>query len=136
MRGAFGHLFHVMKERAGEHFDRLMEDHRVGEFIRKVSIAACDKIAGWAQAAADHLRRRSRGDGPDTLAADALQNVTRTSTAYGSAGSGSREERPVLNDLLVVGFELGIQTEVHIGDRPLEQWRALGYGRRETAVCF
>ncbi|MDX3772073.1 MULTISPECIES: hypothetical protein [unclassified Streptomyces] len=28
------------------------------------------------------------------------------------------------------------QTEVHIGDRPLEQWRALGYGRRETVVCF
>ncbi|MEV7381951.1 hypothetical protein [Streptomyces lydicus] len=25
---------------------------------------------------------------------------------------------------------------MHIGDRPLEQWRALGYRRRETVVCF
>jgi hypothetical protein len=42
----------------------------------------------------------------------------------------------VLDDLLVVGFDLETQREVHIGDRPLEQWRALGYGRRETVVCF
>ncbi|MEJ8662186.1 competence protein CoiA family protein [Streptomyces sp. MS1.AVA.4] len=42
----------------------------------------------------------------------------------------------MLDDLLVVGFDLETQTEVHIGDRPLEQWRALGYGRRETVVCF
>ncbi|MFI1621279.1 hypothetical protein ACH4VT_30570 [Streptomyces lydicus] len=25
---------------------------------------------------------------------------------------------------------------MHIGDRSLEQWRALGYRRRETVVCF
>ncbi|MFB7739819.1 competence protein CoiA family protein [Streptomyces sp. NPDC056112] len=42
----------------------------------------------------------------------------------------------MLDDLLVVGFDLQTQTEVHIDDRPLEQWRALGYGRRETVVCF
>ncbi|QFQ99366.1 hypothetical protein F9278_28055 [Streptomyces phaeolivaceus] len=42
----------------------------------------------------------------------------------------------MLDDLLVVGFDLDTQSEVHIGDRPLEQWRALGYGRRETVVCF
>ncbi|MFD8028052.1 competence protein CoiA family protein [Streptomyces sp. NPDC059717] len=42
----------------------------------------------------------------------------------------------MLDDLLVVGFDLERQCEVHIGDRPLEQWRALGYGRRETVVCF
>ncbi|MFE7649892.1 hypothetical protein [Streptomyces phaeoluteigriseus] len=40
------------------------------------------------------------------------------------------------DDLLVVGFDLETRTEVHIGDRPLEQWRTLGYGRRETVVCF
>lgn len=40
------------------------------------------------------------------------------------------------DDLLVVGFDLETQTEVHIGERPLEQWRTLGYGRRETVVCF
>ncbi|WUU86542.1 SNF2-related protein (plasmid) [Streptomyces cellulosae] len=57
VRGAFGHLMHVMKERAGEHFGKLMADGRVGDFVRRVSIAACEKVAGWAQAAADKLRR-------------------------------------------------------------------------------
>ncbi|MEU2380359.1 competence protein CoiA family protein [Streptomyces misionensis] len=42
----------------------------------------------------------------------------------------------MLDDLLVVGFDLETQTEVYIGERPLEQWRALGYGRRQTVVCF
>ncbi|MET7316601.1 competence protein CoiA family protein [Streptomyces thermoviolaceus] len=41
-----------------------------------------------------------------------------------------------MDDLLVVGFDLETRTEVHIADRPLEHWRALGYGRRETVVCF
>lgn len=57
VRGAFGHLMHVMKERAGEHFGKLMADGRVSDFVRRVSIAACEKVAGWAQAAADKLRR-------------------------------------------------------------------------------
>ncbi|MEV0553835.1 competence protein CoiA family protein [Streptomyces sp. NPDC050597] len=42
----------------------------------------------------------------------------------------------MLDDLLVVGFDLEKQIEVHIGDRPLEQWRTLGYGQRETVVCL
>lgn len=42
----------------------------------------------------------------------------------------------MLDDLLVVGFDLETQREAHIGDRPLGQWRALGYRQRETVVCF
>ncbi|MFF2374940.1 competence protein CoiA family protein [Streptomyces xiamenensis] len=42
----------------------------------------------------------------------------------------------MLDDLLVVGFDLETQTEVHINDRPMEEWRTLGYRRRETVVCF
>ncbi|MET7344648.1 competence protein CoiA family protein [Streptomyces sp. NPDC005547] len=42
----------------------------------------------------------------------------------------------MLDDLLVVGFDLQTQREVHIGERPLAEWRALGYGRGETVVCF
>lgn len=57
VRGAFGHLMHVMKERAGEHFGKLMADGRVADFVRRVSITVCEKVAGWAQAAADKLRR-------------------------------------------------------------------------------
>ncbi|MBX7471248.1 hypothetical protein K1Y80_34890 [Streptomyces sp. MAG02] len=56
VRGAFGHLMHVMAERAGEHFDRLMADSRVANFVRRVSIKACDKVAEWAASAADRLR--------------------------------------------------------------------------------
>ncbi|WP_326797789.1 hypothetical protein OG946_22215 [Streptomyces sp. NBC_01808] len=38
------------------------------------------------------------------------------------------------DDLLVVGFDLETQCEVHIGERPLDDWRSLGYGRRETVA--
>ncbi|MFB9464389.1 hypothetical protein [Streptomyces cinereospinus] len=57
VRGAFGHLMHVMKEKAGEHFGKLMADGRVADFVRRASIAVCEKVAGLAQAAADKLRR-------------------------------------------------------------------------------
>ncbi|WP_051694871.1 MULTISPECIES: competence protein CoiA family protein [Streptomyces] len=42
----------------------------------------------------------------------------------------------MLDDLLVVGFDLQDQREVHISEKPLDHWRALGYGRGETVVCF
>ncbi|MFE7212528.1 SNF2-related protein [Streptomyces sp. NPDC057611] len=62
VRGAFGHLMHVIKERAGEHFGKLMADSRVTDFVRRVSIRACEKVAGWAQSAADRLRRTDERD--------------------------------------------------------------------------
>ncbi|GGO98249.1 SNF2-related protein [Wenjunlia tyrosinilytica] len=86
VRGAFGHLMRVMKERAGEHFGKLMADGRVSDFVRRVSIAACEKVAGWAQAAADKLRR------PD------------------ERGTNKREELPSAEALLRLGdaaFEYG-----------------------------
>ncbi|WP_309049154.1 SNF2-related protein [Streptomyces sp.] len=79
VRGAFGHLVRVMKERAGEHFGKLMADGRVGDFVRRASIAACEKVAGWAQAAADKLRR------PD------------------ERGTDKREELPTAEALLRLG---------------------------------
>ncbi|UQI49853.1 hypothetical protein M1P56_35790 (plasmid) [Streptomyces sp. HU2014] len=64
VRGAFSHLMTVIKERAGEHFDKLMGDGRVADFVRRVSIGVCEKVAGWAQAGADRLRRNDdRGTG-------------------------------------------------------------------------
>ncbi|MFG3415833.1 DUF6884 domain-containing protein [Streptomyces althioticus] len=98
VRGAFGHLFRVMKERAGEQFDRLMGDGRVGEFFLKVSIAACDKVAGWAQAAADRLRRQGERDGADVPAADALRDVVHTTTAYASPGGDRSGPPPASRD--------------------------------------
>ncbi|MFJ6709244.1 MULTISPECIES: hypothetical protein [unclassified Streptomyces] len=88
VRGAVGHLFRVMRERAGEHFERLMGDNRVGEFFRKVSINACEKVAGWAQAGADRLRRRGEEKGTDAAAADALRDVADAASAYSSPGGG------------------------------------------------
>ncbi|MEW2265975.1 hypothetical protein ACGF5T_33680 [Streptomyces sp. NPDC047853] len=88
VRGAVGHLFRVMRERAGEHFERLMGDNRVGEFFRKVSISACEKVAGWAQAGADRLRRRGEEKGTDAAAAEALRDVADAASAYSSPGGG------------------------------------------------
>ncbi|WP_047471784.1 DEAD/DEAH box helicase family protein [Streptomyces sp. M10] len=86
VRGAVGHLARVLRERAGEYFERLMGDTRVGEFFRKISINACEKIAGWAQAGADRLRHRGEEKGTDTAAADALGDVADASSAYSSPG--------------------------------------------------
>ncbi|MFF4442434.1 hypothetical protein [Streptomyces sp. NPDC001621] len=93
VRGAVGHLFRVMKERAGEAFDRLMGDNRVGEFFRKVSIRACEKVAHWAQAGADYLRRRGGKKEVDAPAADALRGLAEAATAYSTPG-GSRSGPP------------------------------------------
>ncbi|UZI33994.1 hypothetical protein [Streptomyces sp. VB1] len=57
VRGAFGNLMSVIKERAGEHFGKLMKDKGVSDFVRRVSLRVCEKIAGWAQTGADRLRQ-------------------------------------------------------------------------------
>ncbi|MDX3867237.1 hypothetical protein [Streptomyces europaeiscabiei] len=98
VRGAVGHLVRVMRERAGEHFERLMGDNRVGEFFRKVSINVCEKVAGWAQAGADRLRRRGEGKGGDAPAADALRDVADAASAYSSPGGGRSGPPPASRD--------------------------------------
>ncbi|MFE0453052.1 DEAD/DEAH box helicase family protein [Streptomyces sp. NPDC058914] len=92
VRGAFGHLFRVMKERARECFDRLMGDHRVGDFFRKISIRACEKVAGWAQAGADRLRRGGT-PGADAPGAHVLRDLGDVAAAY-SAPGGDRSGPP------------------------------------------
>jgi hypothetical protein len=42
----------------------------------------------------------------------------------------------VRDDLLVVGLDLTTGREVHVADRPAEEWRQLGYGAAGTLVCF
>lgn len=39
------------------------------------------------------------------------------------------------DDLLVVGLDLDTGRHVHIEDRPMDQWRTLGYRHRESLVC-
>jgi hypothetical protein len=64
VRGAWSHLWRVIRERAGEHFDQLRTDGRVGEFFRKMSLRVCERIAQWAQACAERLRRDGDRPGP------------------------------------------------------------------------
>ncbi|MFD9592071.1 hypothetical protein ACFWA9_04840 [Kitasatospora sp. NPDC059973] len=40
------------------------------------------------------------------------------------------------DDPQVIGFDLDSWREVHVTDRPLEAWRAMGAGRAESLVCF
>ncbi|MFC7871977.1 DEAD/DEAH box helicase family protein [[Kitasatospora] papulosa] len=93
VRGAFSNLMRVMKERAGQHFGKLMEDGRVADFVRRTSIRVCERIAGWAQAGADRLRRddgrgtEQRGALPS---ADALLRLGDAALEYrGPRGGGN-----------------------------------------------
>ncbi|MER7761324.1 hypothetical protein [Streptomyces sp. NPDC097619] len=67
VRGALGHLVTTIRQRAGERLDRLLDDQRARGFLRELAAQACDKIAGWAQAAADRLRGGTPHPGTDVL---------------------------------------------------------------------
>ncbi|MGW9440679.1 hypothetical protein [Streptomyces sp. NPDC055607] len=81
VRGAMGHLFTVIKKRAGEHLDRLLGDERAGGFLREMSARACDKIAGWAQVAARKLRGDTAGPG-ELPSAEALLRLGDAAFTY------------------------------------------------------
>ncbi|WP_031080489.1 hypothetical protein [Streptomyces sp. NRRL S-118] len=98
VRGAVGHLVRVMRERAGEHFNRLMGDDRVGKFFRKISIRACEKVAQWAQAAADRLRRRGEEKDSASPAAGALCDLADAAIAYSSPAGGRSGPPPAGRD--------------------------------------
>ncbi|WP_158844696.1 hypothetical protein [Streptomyces sp. NRRL WC-3742] len=57
VRGEVGRLWRSLAAQAGEFAERLFRDRRVSEFLRNVSIRACETIASLAQSAADRLRR-------------------------------------------------------------------------------
>lgn len=40
------------------------------------------------------------------------------------------------DDLLVVGFALETEHEVHVAEQPPEHWRQRGYGGTRQLVCF
>ncbi|MEU6010156.1 SNF2-related protein [Streptomyces sp. NPDC047453] len=91
VRGAWTHLWKVIKDRAGEHFDRLKNDNRVGEFFRKVSLKVCEKVAEWAQAGADKLRRPDERDTEATTelpSAEALLRLGDAAFTYNSPRRG------------------------------------------------
>jgi hypothetical protein len=82
VRGAARNLWNALRQRAGEYFDRLVDDRRFQTFWREVSVRTCEKIASWATAAADRLRNGPvEGARPDP-AAQALRNLGDAATAY------------------------------------------------------
>ncbi|MGW6588429.1 DEAD/DEAH box helicase family protein [Streptomyces globisporus] len=91
VRGAFGNLVSVIKERAGEHLGKLMEDGRVADFLRRTSLRVCERVAGWAQAGADRLRNERGQEQRAALpSADALLRLGDAALAYrGPRGGGS-----------------------------------------------
>lgn len=94
VRGAVKNLWNVIKEKAGDSWDRLIGDARVQRFFRTVSIRACDAIAGWAQAGADRLRDHASTTNGDSLhdslpTAQALLALGDTAAAYSATrGNG------------------------------------------------
>ncbi|MFD8415502.1 hypothetical protein ACFV2Q_27695 [Streptomyces sp. NPDC059650] len=89
LRGAFGHLWKVMKERAGDRFDQLLSDRRVGGFFRQISVRACEKIGDWAHSAADRLRGRDR-----LPSAEALLHLGDAAFTYGNPRRGVQSAPP------------------------------------------
>ncbi|MBV2155061.1 hypothetical protein [Kitasatospora sp. SUK 42] len=57
VREAVGHLWRTLTVGAGEYAGRLLADQRVSEFLRNVSIHACEAIARLAHLGSDRLRR-------------------------------------------------------------------------------
>ncbi len=101
VRGAVGHLWTVLKDRAGVHLNQLLGDGRVSGFLRDLSARVCDKIAGWAQAGAERLRKgpETPGELPIT---DALLRLGDAATAYSTPQAAkpvSRSDTPQLRQM-------------------------------------
>ncbi|WP_275466273.1 nucleotide exchange factor GrpE [Streptomyces noursei] len=91
IRGAFGNLGRVLRNRAGERFARLMADGRVARFMRRASIATCEAIARLAQRGADRLRRVD--ERRPLPSADALLHLGNKAFAYSAPPRPRRSER-------------------------------------------
>lgn len=81
LRDAACGLWARFTEKAGPWAKQLLADARVQGFWRTVSIRTCDRIAQWAQAGADRLRRTTAQ--PAAIpTAQALLNLSGASIAY------------------------------------------------------
>ncbi|MFF2744004.1 hypothetical protein ACFVVA_00520 [Kitasatospora sp. NPDC058048] len=107
VRDAVSWVWDTLAERAGESAGRLLDDRRVAEFLRNVSVRACETIARLSRLAADRLR-------PDRAAlpsAEALLALGNAASAYGRSARRPGD-LPTGEALLVLGG----------GPRPGEPW--------------
>ncbi|MGW5124530.1 SNF2-related protein [Streptomyces sp. NPDC004069] len=123
VRGAATHLWNVLREKAGTYFEQLSNDVRVQGFWRTVSIRTTSKIAEWAQAAADRVRRGRRGG--DLPTAEALLKLSDAALTYSTPGI-PRPDHPAPDD--AVG---DVAAEVQ---QLLRTGAPVPYGTREEAV--
>ncbi|MBO1414187.1 hypothetical protein [Streptomyces sp. FH025] len=95
VRETVGHLWRTLAVGAGEYVGRLFADRRVSEFLRNVSIHACETIARLALLAADHLRRGQMAlPSAETLLALGNAAGAYTMSARGQVGTFASEAGP------------------------------------------
>ncbi|MGW6707435.1 hypothetical protein ACWGDE_21445 [Streptomyces sp. NPDC054956] len=85
VRGALGHLWEGMKEKAGPYWENLKADIRVQGFLKTVSIRACEAISSSASA----LARKLQGDLPT---ADALLKLSDATLTYSNVATEAKPE--------------------------------------------
>ncbi|MFI9155713.1 hypothetical protein [Streptomyces sp. NPDC053367] len=119
VRGAFTHLWRVIRERAGEHWGRLLQDDRVGNFFRGVGVRVCEGIASWAQRGADRLRRSGQEALTTLPSAEALLRLGDAALAYSGRPHSAGTAVP---SVPVSGREVDVPTLRRMGQalaRPL-----------------
>ncbi|MFJ8078747.1 hypothetical protein ACIQ7Q_33645 [Streptomyces sp. NPDC096176] len=89
LRGAAGHVWNVLREKAGAYFEQLRDDVRVQGFMRALSVRACEAIARVAQAAADRLRAGATTQ--ELPSAEALLKVSKAALTYSNPQHQSPE---------------------------------------------
>jgi N12 class adenine-specific DNA methylase len=90
VRGALGHAWDVMKEKAGAYWDTLRADVRFQGFWRTAAIRACEAISVHAAALANRLRPGT-GDLP---AADALLRLSDATITYSTVAAAEAASTP------------------------------------------
>lgn len=83
----------VLKDRAGEHFGRLVGDGRVADFFRTVSVRVCERVAEWAQAGAERLRQGGKSSpwrAGDLPSSRALLRLAKVASSYSAERNGHR----------------------------------------------
>ncbi|MFG2907684.1 hypothetical protein ACGF13_21795 [Kitasatospora sp. NPDC048286] len=96
VRDAVSRIWQTLVARAGEAAGRLLRDRRVAEFLRTMSIRACETIARLARLAADRLR----GGRAAPASAEALLALGRAASAYGR--SARQPGEPATAEALLV----------------------------------